>query len=201
MHIADIIINLAIFGITAALLIVFAREDGGWTTKKLRTAFRFFTCQSNVLCAAAALLTAVAAMAGDVPRWIWTLKYIGTVAVTITMATVFIYLAPLVGKGWADRLIRRSHDLCMHLITPLLAILSFCLLERRGMSFPWSLWGLLPVVLYGLHYLYRILYAPEGKGWDDFYSFNRHGKWKQAYVLMLVASLILCVVFWVIQNL
>lgn len=200
MRIADIVVNLVIFAITLVILILIARKDGTWAPGRLRVAFRFFTCQSNVFCAAAALLTAVAALGGEVPRWIWTLKYIGTVAVTITMTTVFVYLAPLVGKDWAERLLKGG-DLYMHLVTPLLAILSFCLLEKRGMSFLWSLWGLLPVALYGPHYLYRISYAPEGKRWEDFYSFNKHGKWKQSFSLMFAASLLLCVAFWLIQNL
>ena len=200
MLIADIILNLAIAVITLAILFRFSRRDGEWQKDHLRVAFRFFTCQSNVLCAAAALLTAIAAMTGTVPRWIWTLKYIGTVAVTITMVTVFVYLAPLVGKDWVKRLLGGA-DLYMHLVTPLLAILSFCLLEKRGMSFPWSLWGMVPVAVYGPHYLYRILYAPEGKSWDDFYRFNQHGKWKAAYAAMFTASLVLCVIFWALQNL
>ena len=200
MQLADIIINLVIFGITAALLIAFAREEGVWTTKKLRVGIRFFTCQSNILCAAGALLTACAAMAGEVPRWIWTLKYIGTAAVTITMVTVFVYLAPLVGKGWAQRLITRPHDLFMHVVTPLLAIFSFCLLEKQGMSFAWSLWGLLPLALYGPLYLYKIMGAREDKRWEDFYCFNKTGKWKAAYGIMFLSGLIMCVVYWTIQN-
>ncbi len=200
MRVIDIIVNLAIFAVTLILLFRFARKDGAWAPGRLRVAFRFFTCQSNVLCAAAALLMAVAALGGEVPRWIWTLKYIGTVAVTITMATVFVYLAPLVGKDWVQRLLK-GPDLYMHLVTPLLAVLSFCLLERRGMSFYWSLWGLLPVVLYGPHYLYRIRFAPEGKQWEDFYSFNKHGQWKRSFALMFAASLLLCVLFWLIQKL
>ena len=120
MRIADIVVNLVIFAITLVILILVARKDGAWAPGRLRVAFRFFTCQSNVFCAAAALLTAVAALGGEVPRWIWTLKYIGTVAVTITMTTVFVYLAPLVGKDWAERLLKGG-DLYMHLVTPLLA--------------------------------------------------------------------------------
>jgi len=200
MQLADIIINLVIFGITAALLVIFGREDGAWTRNRLRVAFRFFTCQSNVLCAAGALLTACSAMAGEVPRWIWTIKYIGTVAVTVTMVTVFVYLAPAVGKGWAKRLITKPHDMGMHVVTPLLAILSFCLLEKRGMSFAWSLWGLLPVALYGPLYLYKIIYASEGKSWEDFYGFNKNGKWKKAYCAMFLFSLLLCVIYWLLQN-
>lgn len=200
MQIADIIINLVIFTATAVLMIAFSREDRAWTRSRLRVALRFFTCQSNILCAAGALLTAVAAMAGEVPRWIWTIKYIGTVAVTITMVTVFVYLAPALGKGWAARLITRPHDMIMHVITPVLAILSFCLLEKRGMSFAWSLWGMLPVMLYGPLYLYKIIHAKEEKRWDDFYGFNKNGKWKIAYEIMFVCSLLLCVIYWLVQN-
>ena len=126
----DIILNLLIFGITAALLIRFARKDGGWTTEKLKVAFRFFTCQSNVLCAATALLTAAALLAGNdpIPRWVWTLKYIGTAGVTLTMLTVFLYLWPMLGKDGYKKLLGGA-DFFLHLLTPMLAILSFFLLR------------------------------------------------------------------------
>jgi hypothetical protein len=88
----------------------------------------------------------------------------------------------------------------MHLITPLAAILSFCLLEKREMSFACSLWGLLPIVLYGPLYIYRILYAKEGKRWDDFYGFNKQGKWPLAYCFMLAGTFGICMLFMLLQN-
>ena len=64
------------------------------------------------------------------------LKYIGTAAVTVTMLTVFLFLAPGIGKGWAGILLTHTvSDFFMHLLTPLAALFSFCLLEKRGMSF------------------------------------------------------------------
>ena len=196
----DFILNLLIFLITAVILVSFFRKDGRWDPDRVKNTFRYFTCQSNVLCAGSALAAAAAQLAGNVPRWVWTLKYIGTAGVTVTMLTVFLFLAPSVGKDWYTVLLKGASNLCMHLVTPLLAILSFCLPEKRGMSFLWSLWGLLPVVVYGQHYLYRILFAPEGKKWEDFYGFNKQGKWPLAFGMMLAGTFAVCMLFLLAQN-
>ena len=196
----DFILNLLIFLIMAVILVSFFRKDGRWDPDRVKNTFRYFTCQSNVLCAGSALAAAAAQLAGNVPRWVWTLKYIGTAGVTVTMLTVFLFLAPSVGKDWYTVLLKGASNLCMHLVTPLLAILSFCLPEKRGMSFLWSLWGLLPVVVYGQHYLYRILFAPEGKKWEDFYGFNKQGKWPLAFGMMLAGTFAVCMLFLLAQN-
>ena len=96
---ADVILNLMIFLVTAVLILGFARKDGKYVPERWKTAFRFFTCQSNAFSAAACLAEAVSALCGDIPEWIWMLKYIGTAAVTVTMLTVFLFLAPGIGKG------------------------------------------------------------------------------------------------------
>ena len=195
----DIIMNLLIFAITLVIVVLFFRKDGHWAPDRGKFAFRFFTCQSNVLCAVAALLMASAQLAGYVPRWIWTLKYAATAAVTVTMLTVFFYLWPAIGKDGPKQLLS-GKDLFLHLITPLLAIISFCLLEKRGMSFSRSLWGLLPTALYGLLYLYRVIYAPEDKKWEDYYGFNKQGKWPAAFVMMLAGTFAICMLFMIVQN-
>ena len=200
MRTADVILNLLIFLITAVIVAGFFRKDGQWTPERGKKAFRFFTCQSNVLCAAAALLTAASALSGTVPEWIWILKYMGTAAVTVTMLTVFLFLAPSVGKDWAKVLLRRG-DLFMHLLTPLMALFSFCVLEKQGMTFPQSLLGMLPVVLYGPLYLYKILYAPPQERWEDFYGFNRGGKWPVAFAAMVAGTFLVCMGIMALQNL
>ena len=202
MKTADVILNLLIFLVTLVLVVRFFRKDGKWVPERGRFAFRFYTCQSNVLCASASLLTAVFRLAGSLPEWAWLLKYIGTVAVTVTMLTVFFFLAPSIasiGKNWVEILLTGS-DIFMHLLTPLMALVSFCVFERRGMTFPQCLLGLLPVALYGPLYLYKILFAPAEKRWDDFYGFNRNGKWRIAFCAMLAGTLAICFVLMVIQN-
>lgn len=200
MNVLDLILNILIFGITLVLVVRFFRKDGKWAPERGRFAFRFFTCQSNVLCAAAALLAAVSGAAGSLPRWVWVLKYMGTAAVTVTMLTVFLFLWPSLGKGGLKKLLS-GFDLYMHLITPLMAIVSFCVFERQAMSFAQSLWGMVPVIVYGQHYLYRILYAPEDKRWDDYYGFNKQGKWPVAFGIMMAGAFALCLVFMKVQNL
>ena len=198
---ADIILNLLIFLITAALVFTLFRKDGQWTPDNARGAFRFFTVQSNTLCAVVSLITAVTALAGGIPQWAWTLKYIGTAAVTVTMLTVIFFLAPSIGKDWYDVLLKGASNLFMHLLTPLMALISFCLLEKRGMSFPQSLWGMLPVALYGPLYLYKIAFAPEEKRWKDFYGFNKNGNWKISFTAMVIGTFLICLGIMALQNL
>ena len=193
----DIILNAAIFLITLIIVVfIFFRKDHNWDLKRGRSALRFFTAQSNVMCAAAALMMCFFPQS----RAVWLLKYAGTAAVTVTMLTVFLFLAPSVGKDWVSVLLKKS-DLFMPLITPLLALASFCFLEKRGMSFGTALLGMLPVALYGPWYLYKILYAPAEKRWDDFYGFNKGGKWPISFVMMAIGTFLICMGLMALQNL
>ena len=185
---ADIILNLAIFLVTPLLLVFYWLKEGKEKPDKFRAAFRFFTCQSNILCSLSALAMLISRLAGALPRWVWILKYAGTAAVTVTMLTVFLFLAPSVGKDWYDVLLKGASNLFMHLLTPLMALVSFCVPEKQGMTFLQSLWGMLPVALYGPLYLYKILYAPEEKRWNDFYGFNKNGRWPVMFAVMLAGT-------------
>ena len=196
----DRFLNTLIALLTLLIVVSFFRKDGQWVPERGKFALRFFTTLSNILCAAACLLTALAMNAGGVPEWIWTLKYIGTAAVTVTMLTVLLFLAPSFGKG-ALKVLLSGTDLFMHLITPLLSLVSFCVFERRGMTFCESMWGLLPVLLYGPLYLYKILFAPPEKRWDDFYGFNKQGKWPVAFAAMVAGTFAICMGIRALQNL
>ena len=193
----DIILNAFIFTVTLYLvIIVLFRKDGKWSPGTGRLALRFFTVQSNILCACSALLMCL--FPASLP--VWLLKYIGTAAVMVTMLTVFLFLAPSIGKGGLKQLLSGS-DLFMHLLTPLLALVSFCLLERRGLSFARALLGMIPVLLYGPWYLYKIKFAPEEKRWDDFYGFNKGGHWKVSFIMMMAGTFLICVGIMALQNL
>ena len=197
---ADWFLNILIALITLIIVVSFFRKEGQWVPERGKFALRFFTTLSNMLCAAASLLTALAINAGGIPEWIWMLKYIGTAAVTVTMLTVLFFLAPSFGKG-ALKVLLSGTDLFMHLITPLLALVSFCVFEKRGMTFCQSLWGMLPVVLYGPVYLYKILFALPEKRWDDFYGFNKQGKWPIAFAGMVLGTFLICMGLMALQNL
>lgn len=187
-------INGILFIVTLVLVICLFRKNGAWSPSSARRAFRFFTVQSNALCAVSALMMCLAPNA----RWAWVIKYVGTAAVSVTMLTVFLFLGPSAGSL---KPLLSGPDLFMHLLTPLLAIASFALFERQGMSFATALWGMLPVVLYGCWYLYKVVFAPEGRNWDDFYGFNKGGKWPVAFSAMMAGSFLVCLALMALQNL
>ena len=187
-------INALIFLITLYLFLHDTRKDGHFDDKKARVIFCFFTEQSNVFCALAAL----ALLLFPDSYWAWLLKYMGTAAVTVTLLTVFLFLAPSSGdlKGLLS-----GSSLFLHLITPLFAIISFSFFEKRGMSFPAALLGMLPVILYGSLYLRKVIFSPENKRWDDFYGFNKGGKWPIAFAAMLAGTFAVCMMLMGLQNL
>ena len=191
-RVLSIVINLGIFISTFIIVFRAFREDGKWNCRRGLSAFRYFTCLSNVFCAIAALLMAGSQIAGRVGYPVLLLKYLGTVTVTVTLLTVVLFLAPTSGRGFL--FFFEGNSLYMHLIGPLLAIFSFCFLEKGKMSAGLALTGLIPVILYGLLYLNRILYAPEEKRWEDFYGFNRGGKWPVTYAGMVAGTTVICLV-------
>ena len=163
---------------------------GHTKTAPLRVILRYFTALSNLLCAAAALAVAVCRLCGSVPGAVQLLKYVGTCTVTVTMLTVVCFLGPTLGY----RQMFSGPDLWLHLICPVLAIISCVLWDKPAMRFGAVFLGMLPVLLYGIVYLYRVLYAPEARRWKDFYGFNRGGKWALSYVAMLAGAFLISVV-------
>ncbi len=189
----SLVINIIIIVTTTILVVRFFRENGNWSPTRGKKAFRYFTTHSNVLCAISALFMCLCPEA----NWAYYLKVMGTAAVTVTMLTVLIFL----GRIYGYKALLTGSDLFMHLITPLLAIISLCVFERRGIGFLASFIGVIPVALYAPLYLYNVVYAPEEKRWEDFYGFNRDGKWPVAYALMVAGTAVICVVFYMFLNL
>ena len=89
----------------------------------------------------------------------------------------------------------------MHLLTPLMAAISLCVYERRQITLLTAATGLIPVLLYGVWYLYHIKYAPEEKRWEDFYRFNQNGKWPVSYACMLIGTSLICMGYMMIMRL
>ena len=191
---ADFAANLIVVVFTAVCLCVCFRKDGKWSVQAGLRALRFFTTLSNVLCAVASLLVLLTLRRG-VPFGIWLLKYIGTAAVAVTFMTVMVFLGPTM--GYKDQL--KGFAFYLHVSGPLIAIISFCFLERwYPLSFALSLTGMLPVILYGSFYLNRVVVA---KKWDDFYGFNKSGKWQISFSAMVAGSFLLCILLWLLCRL
>ena len=192
MNTASLVCNLFIFVVTAIITLRFFWKDGMLDVERGKTAFRYFTVRSNVLCGLAALLLCLF----PASHRAWLFKYMGTAAVTVTLLTVFFFLGPNMGYGK----LLKGPDLFMHLITPLLAIVSFCVFEKLGLTFAEALLGMLPSIVYGVWYLYKVVLAPAEKRWEDFYGFNKGGKWPVYFVAMTVGELLICLGLMALQN-
>ncbi|MBR0208999.1 MAG: hypothetical protein IJQ43_08890 [Oscillospiraceae bacterium] len=194
-----IILNLILFLCTAWAYIGCFHDENGWRLQRGLGVLRFFTVQSNLLCGFASLAILISLpVKGEIPHWIWLWKYIGTAAVTVTLNTVLIFLGPAAGY---KRLLS-GRDLYLHLIGPLLAIVSFCFCERiYPLSFPLALTGLLPVILYGALYFYKVMLCSGEKRWEDFYGYNRNGKWPISCVAMLIGGALVCTALWGLYRL
>ena len=177
----DTAINIVIFVITAISILSCFRNDGHWDLPKGKKSLRFFTILSNLFCAISALLLVL-----STSYWVWLLKYVGTVAVTVTLLTVLFFLGP--NMGFKQML--SGKDLYLHLCGPLMAIVSFCFMERwYVLSFHLSLLGILPVIIYGFLYLFEVVIL---ENWDDFYGYNRDGKWKLSMAAMFAGGFAVC---------
>ena len=162
--------------------------------------FVFFTNDSNILAALCGLVLipfnvkAIISGRDEIPQWALLLKFVGTVAVTLTMMVVVLFLGPTQGYG----IMFAGVALYLHLICPLLAIISFCFLERGiSLSKKQMLWGIVPTLIYGTVYLIMVVFTEK---WPDFYGFNMGGYWYISYVALPAVTCVFALAIRTLHN-
>ena len=188
-NILSILLNLINAGSVVIVLGIALRKNPSGAL------FRYFTVLSNILCAVSSFMVAVFRITGILPEAILLFKYAGTAAVTVTMMTVLLFLGPIV---YDYKSLLSGGDLWLHLICPLLAIVTYLIWDKTDVPFWTVLFGVLPALLYGILYLYRVVLVPEEKRWEDFYGFNKDGKWPVAFAAMIAAASAISIVLWAI---
>ena len=145
--------------------------------------FRYFTVDSNVFAGLISLayviykFTAKGKSRDTLPRAFYILKLAATTGVTLTMMVTVFFLAPT-SNGNFLRYFMNS-NFFMHLITPLLCIISFIFFEASAseklvMTIP----GILPMLLYSFYYTPNILIHLDNGKVDpayDWYHFLAGG--------------------------
>lgn len=191
--------------VTAAVLTRFPTVEGdGDRFRSGAKTFRYFTTDSNLLAALACLLQLPFSLriavtgGGSLPAWVRGAKYVAVCAVTLTLLTVVCFLAPT--QGWGKMF--GGANLWLHLICPVLCILSFQLLETDApLPFGATFAALVPVLLYGAVYFVMVVLVGEARGgWKDFYGFNRGGRWFAALPVMLGVSYLAALVQWALTR-
>ena len=75
--------------------------------------------------------------------------YVATCCLTVTFLTVTFVFAPMIGKGGIRMMLLSGAMLFTHLLCPVVAVLSFLLLEHRPVLMKKTVWiALIPTVLY-----------------------------------------------------
>ena len=198
--IAAAAVNALIVAFTAYGMSRFFTVGGDGNMPVMNTqCFRFFTVDSNLLAALSSLLLLIVQIkslrGGKAPaKALLVLKHVGTTAVGVTFFTVFCFLGLL--YGYASMV--AGVNLFMHLITPLLAMLSFVLLESEPpLRFRCTLLGVLPTLLYGAVYMALVVVV---KRWYDFYGFNIGGRWPLSSILMLLGTWLISLALWALRR-
>lgn len=167
--------------------------------------FKFFTVDSNLFMGIISLIFAIFEIRllkgniDEIPRYMYILKLMATTSVTLTFIVVFAYLGPLVGNIY---LMILNSNLFFHLLVPVFSMITFIFFERNNkMSFKYSFYGLIPVIMYGLYYLINVLIhmdngivLPE----YDFYYFVQNGIWTAIVVVpvMFIISYTISLILW-----
>jgi hypothetical protein len=198
--IAAIIVNALIVLFTAYGMSRFFTVGGDGNMAVMNTrCFIYFTVDSNLLAASFSLLVLIAQIrflktGRQVPAVFLVLKLVGTAAVGVTFFTVFCFLGML--YGYLSMIV--GVNFFMHLLTPLIAMLGFCLLESRpALRFRCVFLGLLPTFLYGIVYVMQVVVK---KQWMDFYGFNMGGHWILSCFLMLIATFLISLGLWALRR-
>ncbi len=158
--------------------------------------FMFFTIDSNILAAVASLFMCFFSVKhfkdekAEIPKWLSLFKFVGTTAVTVTFLTVIFFLGPTMGYG----LMFAGSSLYLHLINPLLCIISYiCFEKSEVLPLKYSLLGLLPTAIYGVVYVVMVVFTQK---WPDFYGFNTGGFWFVSLPVMLAATYLFAFCLW-----
>lgn len=160
-----------------------------------RNVMRYFTAQSNVFCAFSCLAVfAFRLLADDVPQAVLIWKFVGTAAVMVTFLTVVFFLIPQFGA----KALFAGPDLWLHLVCPLLALLSYLFWDKPQMPFACTLLGAAPVLLYAVLYLRKVIFEKPEKRWEDFYGFNKGGHWPVSFLAMTAGAFLLSVLLWAV---
>lgn len=196
LNIFSAVCNLAIFLLVAISIAEFYSAAGGSANMKVKKirCFEYFTVDSNILAAVAAFIMLVFNVLGfingsAIPAWVMHIKFIGSVAVGLTFFVVMLLLAPYAGY----RHMLEGCSLFTHLIVPVLAMLSFICFDGGGILPAYAIaLALIPAAVYGAVYFRMVVIVGEDKGgWNDFYGFNKGGKWYLSVLVILLMTLVI----------
>lgn len=197
----SLIINILIIVLTTLCEIQFfiGVGDGNMQVSGF-VSFRYFTILSNVFAALSCIAVIpfnVRILLGKDENYlkaVMLFKFMGTVAVTVTFAVVLAFLGPTM--GYASMFV--GVNLYLHMLGPILAIISFCFLEKSGKVEKKDFFlGDLALLIYGIVYVINVVWLGV---WPDFYGFNAGGLWFVSFPIVVLSGLLLSFILGKVHN-
>ena len=168
----------------------FTKPQGGFMAVEKVKCFRYFTIDSNILCAVSACVAGFFCVKSlksgqfSLPPWARKIVFSGCAALMLTFLTVMLILGPT--RGYDSML--GGDGMYMHLAGPLLSLL-LCRAEIDKIPKNTFIWGILPMVVYGI--VYTVMVVGMHK-WPDFYGFTRNGTWYVSVLAELSLQIAVC---------
>lgn len=209
--VVSLLINLCIVIFVGMIMWINFRSDfvhdDAWFGFSGWYCFRFFTVLSNIFLAITSIIIIVFDVKNiinnkyEIPKWAMILKFMGTVAATVTLLTVVLLLSPLWeinGDGYFTLFLK--NNFFMHLVNPVLGLITFIFFERpNDFKFKYIFFGLLPTVLYSIVYITLVLVGY----WPDFYYFTFGGyMWAApiSAIIMYLLTFTYAFLIWLFQR-
>ena len=159
--------------------------------------FKYFTVDSNVFAGLISLAYVIFKFSQDgkkqstLPGTFYILKLAATTGVTLTMMVTVFYLAPTSNGKFLHYFM--NSNFFMHLITPLLCIISFIFFEvAEPQKLVMSFTGIIPMMLYSFFYTPNVLLHLDNGKVDrtyDWYNFLAGG----AQTVWIVVPILYCI--------
>lgn len=209
------ILNILIFILSLlGILIMFLNIKFMPGTDLLKTKglenLKFFTVDSNILVGLISLMFSyfeylvIKNKKEFIPTYMYVLKLVGTIGVTLTFLTTAFYLAPSIPNGYYA--LYRNSNLFFHLIIPLLSIISFVFFERTNkIKFKYVILCLIPILCYGVFYTLNILLHLDNGVINkeyDFYMFAQGGVNTIVFIFLIIQlfSYLISIILWKLNR-
>ena len=170
---------------------------------------QFFTFDSNLLLGIVSVVFAVYEVLilynkiEKIPYILYLLKFVSTVAVSLTMLTVIIFLSPQADNYF---ILFKNSNLFFHLVCPLMAIIAFGFFEKdNDIKFKDTVYGIAPTFLYGIYYTTNVLVHIKGGRVApkyDWYGFAQGGTIGMilSVIIMLGATYLISVLVYLLNK-
>ncbi len=180
----DILILAAVGYGVSNLLLGYLILNEAWPKAELLDAVQYFTVDSAVLMGIAALMSLInniAVAAGKKPcGFVAGFKVVAVVAELITAGITVGYLVPFAKMGGWDLVYDLNYNLALHVVAPVLGLLSLIIANRPRLKLAAGLLGLVAPVLYGGVMIPLIIFGVLPKGKYPFMDISGQEWWVSA---------------------